>query len=171
MIIYSTYMIIPLKSYIHLDGKRRDMVEIDLCNGNIGVAQLIGFVEMQNIPGGSPTDLERCALIRWLSVSRRSNTRDSHDRPLCDYPLSSNHCLWEWSNTGRNRKSFDVRGFMRIVNRQRLWHHVEEEQREQAILSERRARYDVVDYKRIIRHANISVDPTTGHMLQTIQMI
>ena len=157
--------------YPHLDGKRRDMVEIDLLNGNIGVAQLIGFVEMTNIPGGSPLDLKRGALIRWLDVSRRSNTRDSYDRPLCDYPLSWNHCLWEWSDSGANRKSFAIRGFMRIVDRQRLWHHVDEQHRKEAILSEIRARYDVVDYKRIIGHTNISIDPTTGHMLQTIQMI
>ena len=37
--------------------------------------------------------------------------------------------------------------------------------------SEIRARYDVLQYISISDHANISVDPTTGHMLQTLQMI
>ena len=52
-----------------------------------------------------------------------------------------------------------------------MWSHVPAQHRRRAIDSEIRARYDVLQYVSIIDHANIAVDPTTGHMLQTLQMI
>ena len=39
-----------------------------------------------------------------------------------------------------------------------------------AINSEKRARYDVMEFSSFIRHANVARDPTTGQMLQSIQM-
>ena len=100
-----------------------------------------------------------------------STTTDDRDRPLCPYPLSSNHCLWEWSDAGGDRDSFRVRGFTNKVRREKLWNHVERECRRDAIRSEIRARYDILSHDTIINHANIHVDPSTGHMLQTLQMI
>ena len=75
------------------------------------------------------------------------------------------------SSTPRNRASFGVRGFRRIVRNERMWSHVPEEHRQRAIDSEIRARYDILPYISIIDHVNISLDPTTGLMLQTLQMI
>ena len=44
-------------------------------------------------------------------------------------------------------------------------------QRPAAIEREAKAYYDVIEYDSILDHTNISVDPSTGHMLQTLQMI
>ncbi len=52
-----------------------------------------------------------------------------------------------------------------------MWDHVPATHRTQAIEHEKRAFYDVLGYDSIVCHANTSVDPSTGHMLQTIQMI
>ena len=155
--------------YPHNTGCRRDMVEMDLGNNKRGAAQLISFLVMENTPGGSCR--KQAVVVRWMSPSPLSRTRDDFDRPLCEYPLSSNHCLWEWSDAGGNRRSFSVRGFRNKVNRQRMWDHVPEVTRGLSIAMERRARYDVVEYDNIVAHANITVDPSTGHMLHTIQMI
>ena len=160
--------------YPYLNGSRRDIVEMDL--GNIregqkrrGLAQLISFLVMENTPTGIGP--KQSVVIRWMSPSSRSRTRDDFGRPLCEYPLSSNHCLWEWSDAGRNRKSFSVRGFDNRVNEQRMWDHVPQVIRGLSIAMERRARYDVVEYNTILDHANVTVDPSTGHMLQSIQII
>lgn len=150
-------------------GCRRDMVEIDLGGGKIGVAQLITFIEMDHLP--VRRNRARAVLIRWMSASPRQQTRDDHGRPLCDYPLSSNHCLWKWSDSGRNRLCFRRPAFLNTVVRQRMWNHVPETQRTPAINKEIRARYDVIPYNALIRHANVAEDPTTGLMLQTLQML
>ena len=149
------------------------MVEVDLGGGNYGVAQITSFIEMTHPNIGDIQNFagSRRVLIRWMSKSSRTQNRDDHDRPMCDYPLTSNHCLWEWSDTGRDRQSFGVRGFINDVNRQHLWCHVRERDRQGAIDSEIRARYDILEYNSIRSHANISVDPSTGHMLQTLQMV
>jgi hypothetical protein len=145
------------------------MVEIDLGGGKIGVAQLITFIEMDHLP--VRRNRARAVLIRWMSASPRLQTRDDHGRPLCDYPLSSNHCLWKWSDSGRNRLCFRRPAFLNTVVRQRMWNHVPETQRTPAINKEIRARYDVIPYNALIRHANVAEDPTTGLMLQTLQML
>ena len=149
------------------------MVQLDLGDGNIGVAQLVSFIEMEDLPRGVAGLQAKAVLIRWMSVSSLSQrqSRDSHNRPMCEYPLSSNHCLWQWSDAGHNRQSFETRGFRNRVANQRMWKHVPTQHRTRAIDSEIRARYDVIQYTNIIDHANIAVDPTTGHMLQTLQMI
>ena len=54
---------------------------------------------------------------------------------------------------------------------QRLWNHVRQQDRNDVIRSEVRARYDVIKYENVIRHVNIAKDPTTGHMLQTLQIV
>ena len=155
--------------YPYHPRSRRDMVEIDLGNNRRGMAQLICFLVMENTPVGIIP--KKAVLIRWMSPSSRSRTRDDFGRPLCEYPLSANHCLWAWSETRTNRQSFAVRGFLNKVNRQRMWDHVPQVIRGVSIAAERRARYDVMEYDSILNHANVSVDPSTGEMLQTIQMI
>ena len=154
--------------YPYPPRSRRDMVEIDLGNNRRGMAQIISFLVMENTPVGT---LKHAVVIRWMSPSSRSQANDDFGRPLCEYPLCSNHCLWEWSDSGRNRQCFSVRGFANKVNRQRMWDHVPQVTRGVSIAMERRARYDVVEYDRIVGHANVAVDPSTGHMLQTLQMI
>ena len=54
---------------------------------------------------------------------------------------------------------------------QGLRSHAPTQDRAEALRSEIRARYDVVKYDNIIRHANVTIDPTTGHMLQTCQIV
>ena len=157
--------------YPYGDGKRRDFVEVDLGGGKSGVAQLTSFVHMHVLPVGARKSQSKAVLIRWLSVSSLSQDRDDYDRSLCSYPLSSNHCLWEWSDAGRNRACFSVPGFNRTIQRQQMWPHVSPATLRSAIDSEKRARYDIISYNSIIRHANIAVDPSTGHMLQTLQII
>ena len=146
--------------YPYLKGQRRDMVEVTRPGRRIGVAQLVTFIEMEN-----PPTRER---IRWMQVSSLSqhHTRDSSHRPVCEYPLH-NHCLYQWSDIGQDRCCF--RGIRRISDR--MWHHLPQTQRVRAMQSEIRAYYDVIEYDSILNHTNISVDPSTGHMLQTIQMI
>ena len=155
--------------YPYGEGSRRDIVEMNLGNNRRGMTQLICFLVMDNTPVGIRP--KKAVVIRWMSPSSRSTTRDDFGRPLCEYPLSSNHCLWEWSDAGRNRKSFSVRGFDNRVNEQRMWDHVPQVIRGLSITMERRARYDVVEYNTILDHANVTVDPSTGHMLQSIQII
>ena len=154
------------------DGFRRDMVEIDLGNNKRGMAQLISFLKMENPPlGAQPGRYNHAVVVRWMSPSSISGTRDDYGRPLCGWPLSSNHCLWEWTNAGTVRSSFLVRGFLNTVNRHHMWDHIPVTNRRSSIDSEKRARYDVLEYSSIICYANTSVDPSTGHVLQTIQMI
>ena len=157
--------------YPYGNGQRRDFVEVDLGGGKSGVAQLTAFVHMHDLPVRARKSQSNAVLIRWLSVSSLSQDRDDYGRPLCSYPLSSNHCLWEWSDAGRVRDCFSVHGFNRTIQRQQMWTHVSQTNRRNVINSEKRARYDIISYESIIRHANIAVDPTTGHMLQTLQII
>ena len=143
------------------------MFQVDLGQGRSGCAQITAFVKVHG-------DIDRQTegvLVRWMDKSSLSTVTDDRDRPLCPYPLSSNHCLWEWSDAGRDRASFKVRGFKNKVREQKLWSHVERERREDVIRSEIRARYDIVSYRNITSHVNVHVDPSTGHMLQTLQMI
>ena len=49
--------------------------------------------------------------------------------------------------------------------------HVPEDHRDRAVDKEKRTRYDIIRYDSILCHANTTVDPSTGHMLQTLQMI
>ena len=157
--------------YPHYNGVRRDMVEVDLGNNKRGLAQLVTFIEMENLPANSTVACAKAVLIRWMSPSSKSNTRDDHGRPLCDYPLSANHCLWQWSDAGRNRSCFSLTGFFNKVTRQGMWDHVPGVDRAAAISAEKRARYDVIQYDNIICHANAALDPSTGHTLHTIQII
>ena len=154
--------------YTYGNGRRRDFVEVDLGGGKSGVAQLTAFVQLHDLPLGETTSQLQAVLIRWLSPSSLSQDRDDYDRPLCSYPLSSNHCLWEWSDAGRDRDCFCVHGFNRAIERQQIWTHLSVTDRRAAICSEK---YDVISYNSIIRHANVNVDPTTGHLLQTLQII
>ena len=155
----------------YLGGARRDMVEIDLGNNQRGMAQLISFITMEQLPDDTQETCQKAVLIRWMSPSSRSLSRDDYGRPLCGYPLSTNHCLWEWSDAGRIRSCFTRRGFANIIERQRIWDHVPKDHRDRAVDKEKRARYDVILYDSILCHANTTVDPSTGHMLQTLQMI
>ena len=153
--------------YAYNRGSRRDMVEVDLGQGKTGAAQITAFIKMN---GGIDKQSEG-VIIRWLSKSSLSTHTDHKDRPLCEYPLSCNHCLWEWSDTGNDRACFRDRDFRNRVNTQNLWSHVSRPNRQNVIHSELRARYDIIRYDSIIGHANIHKDPSTGHMLQTLQIV
>ena len=156
--------------YPYNKGKRRDMVEVDLGEGSRGLAQVVSCIEFTDLPDHGSTTSE-AVLIRWLSKSSRSVNRNDYDQPLCDYPLSTNHCLWEWSDANRERQSFRIRGFWRSVTTRNLWSHVDPTDRPNAVESERRAYYDIIPYESLRCHANVSIDPSTGHMLQTLQIV
>jgi hypothetical protein len=107
--------------------------------------------------------------IYWIYL--QTPDTNHRDRPICDYPLSFNHCLWEWSKTDVNRRCFRTRGFGNTVTRDHLWSHVNEQHRPDVIRSEIRARYDIIGYDSIMGHVVIHEDPSTGHMLQTLQIV
>ena len=146
---------------------RRNMVELDLGQGNVGVAQITAFLQISTPAHGENKGI----LVRWMDKSTLSTNTDDEDRPLCDFPLSFNHCLWQWSDAGTNRDSFNARGFRVTVARQNLWNHIPQHEIEDSIRSERRARYDIVKYENVRHHVNIHRDPSTGHMLQTLQIV
>ena len=52
-----------------------------------------------------------------------------------------------------------------------LWSHVKLDNREESIRSEIRSYYDIVTYEALTSHVNIHKDPSTGHMLQTLQIV
>ena len=58
-----------------------------------------------------------------------------------------------------------------ILEKRKMWKHFPATQRARVIESETRAFYDIIQFDSIMDHANIAVDPSTGHMMQTIQMI
>jgi hypothetical protein len=124
---------------------------------------------MENLPSSERDWTADAVLVRWMGVSSLSQNfqRDSSYRPVCEYPLSANHCLYQWSDVGHNRPC------IRRVRQQyaHFWNHLPENQRRHAMASEYRAWYDVINYDSILGFTNISPDPSTGHMLQTIQMI
>ena len=153
--------------YNYMGGYRRDKVEINLGPGRIGVGEITAFIQLSGIDG----QVIKGVIIRWMSKSSLSTQTDGVDRPLCEYPLSFNHYLWEWSDAGSNRDCFRIRGFRNAVTRQNLWSHVPDDDRQLAIDSELRARYDIVDFDSIKRHVNIFEDPSTHHMLQTLQIV
>ena len=152
--------------YDYNGGARRDKVQIDLGQGSIGVGEITSFINMST----GIDDTRQAVIIRWMSKSSLSTVRDDHDRAMCDFPLSMNHCLWQWSDS-RRRVSFRVRGFGIRSVRQNLWSHVHKDDRQRVIDSEIRARYDIIGIDSIIGHANIHEDPSTGHMLQTLQIV
>ena len=145
------------------------MIEIDLGNGTVGVAQLICFLDLSNLPGNSAPEDAAAVVVRWLTPHPLALERDACQRPLCAYPLSANHCLWQWADAGRDRPAFRQRGFN--TRARMLWRGVPTADREAAIRGEKRARYDVIRFNSILRHANVARDPTTGGMLPTLQMI
>ena len=163
--------------YPYGNHARTDFVEVDMSHGGdgaVGLAQTVSFLRLHNLPPSEHPKLYKdLVLIRWLSPSSLSTSRDKSNRPLCDYPLSSNHALWEWSRTPRLRRPYNKRGFRRLVNRQGIWNHVPQFAglRNDCITAESHAYFDVIEYDSIIRHANVARDPTTGHMLQTIQIL
>ena len=110
-------------------------------------------------------------IVRWMDKSSLSTNTDHRDRPICDYPLSFNHRLWEWSKTDVNRGCYRSRGFRNRVTREHLWSHVDERNRSDAIRSEIRARYDIISYGQIVCHVNVHKDPSTDRLLQTIQIV
>ena len=110
-------------------------------------------------------------IVRWMDKSSLTTNTDDRDRPICDYPLSFNHCLWEWSKTDVNRACYRSRGFRNRVTREHLGNHVDEPNRSDAIRSEIRARYDIISYDQIVCHVNVHKDPSTGHLLQTLQIV
>ena len=154
--------------YRHSGGSRRDKVEIDLGRGEkFGVAEITSFIRMSGIDGR----VHDGVVIRWMDKSSLSAHTDDYDRPLCDFPLSFNHCLWEWHEADTVRDSFRIRGFGLNVTRQKLWSHVPQRDRERVINSERRAHYDIIGFTSTKCHVNIHQDPSTGHMLQTLQIV
>ena len=56
-------------------------------------------------------------------------------------------------------------------DRLKWWKHMPPDQQEPSMISETRAWYNVIEYSSIKQHVNVMVDPSTGHMLRTIQMI
>ena len=158
--------------YSYNRGKRRDMVEVDLGNGRLGVAQITAFITMERLPEHVKKKTRReSVLIRWMSESSQSPAKDDQNRPLCGYPLCSNHCLWTWATVKTDRQCFKRRGFRKIVERQEIWSHINSQQRADAQNKEIRAWYDIIDYSSIVGFANIAEDPTTGHFLQTLQIL
>ena len=169
--------------YPYNKGVRRDMVEVDLTTkhkkktGQVvitkktGVTQLVAFIRMTHVPPECPCSTAKCVLIRWMSVSSRSRSRDDEDRPLCEYPLGNNHCLWQWSDSKRNRKCLTTRGAKANIQRQHIYDRFPIGDQDKIIRKEVRARYDIIEFACIKGHANITVDPSTGHMLQTLQII
>ena len=153
--------------YGYAGGTRRDNVEVDLGHGKVGAAEITTFIRMDRGHGRTSD----AVVIRWMDKSTLSTHCDQHDRPMCDYPLSRNHCLWEWSKIGSVRPCLTTRGFMNRVREQNLWGHVQPQHRQESIQSEYRARYDIIEYSTILRHMNVHVDPSTGHMLQTLQIV
>ena len=151
--------------YRYNGGSRRDCVEVNLGQGRSGTAEITAFVK---INGDRQSE---GVLVRWMDKSSLSTITDDRDRPLCPYPLSLNHCLWEWSKIGSVRPCLTTRGFMNRVREQNLWGHVQPQHRQESIQSEYRARYDIIEYSTILRHMNVHVDPSTGHMLQTLQIV
>ncbi len=116
------------------------MIEVDLGQGRSGCAQITAFITMN----GGIDRLAEGVIVRWMDKSSLSTNTDQRDRPICDYPLSFNHCLWEWSKTDVDRECFSSRGFRNRVTRQHLWSHVDEQYRPDIIRSEIRARYDIM---------------------------
>ena len=158
--------------YPYNRGMRRDMVEIDMGNGRLAMAQITSFIAMERLPEHVKETRNQCVLIRWMTESSRSPTRDDRNRPLCHYPLSCNHCLWEWASTKQDRPCFRRRHFKKIAQTQRIWSHIHpQHERETAQKQEIRAWYDIVHYHSIVGFANIAEDPTTGHFLQTLQIL
>ena len=157
--------------YPYNKGVRRDMVEIDVGDGKIGVAQLVAFIKLNDLPDHCTRFSRHCVLIRWMSAPPGSRSRDDQGRPLCEYPLCNNHCLWQWSKSRKKRACLTQRGVKPNIRRQRIYHRFPRRERSNIMNKEIKARYDVIHFQSIQRHANITVDPSTGHMLQTIQII
>ena len=83
--------------------------------------------------------------------------------------------MYQWSDIGQERRCLlgltRVNPNRSIQDKRKMWEHFPEPERVRVMESETRAFYDVIRFESIVDHANISVDPSTRHMLQTIQMI
>ena len=76
--------------------------------------------------------------------------------------------MYQWSEIGSDRVC--IRLPPDVATFSSMWTHLRPTQRPAAIETEAKAYYDVIEYDSILDHTNISVDPSTGHMLQTLQM-
>lgn len=162
------------RRYQYQGGSRRDTVEVEWVDTTttppttkIGCAQITAFITMSGGVGRTAEGV----IVRWMDKSSLSTNTDSKGRPVCDYPLSFNHCLWQWSKTDVDRRCFRSRGFRNRVTRAHLWSHVDDRIRSDVIREEIRARYDIIAYDSIVCHVNIHKDPSTGHLLQTLQIV
>jgi len=156
--------------YPYYGGMRRDFVEVDFGEGKRAMAQLVAFVHLRSLPEKELATQKKIVLVRWLTTSPKSLAEGREfDRPLLPYPLSNNHCLWTWAKLPRMRSMFLRRGFNRSLPR--LTDSWPQELQVRLLHKEKYAFYDVINIDSIIRHANVSQDPTTGHMLQTLQII
>ena len=61
--------------------------------------------------------------------------------------------------------------YTRVFVYDKLWRHVPQQDRESVIRSERRAYYDIIGFESTKRHVSIYKDPSTGHFLQTLQIV
>ena len=69
------------------------MVEVlwdDLGTRKTTCAQITGFVKIH-----SADQVSEGVIIRWMDHSSLSAHPDHRERPICNYPLGFNHCLWE----------------------------------------------------------------------------
>ena len=79
------------------------MVEVDLGEGKSGSAQITAFMKLD---GGIDRQSEG-VIIRWMDKSSLSTHTDHRDRPICDHPLSFNHCSIIVCGNGRKQLSTD----------------------------------------------------------------
>ena len=83
--------------YWHIYETLCDRTYEQTCSGRLGVAQLVTFIRMTRLPpSAGALQHADVALVRWMGVSSlsRNHQRDSLYRPVCEYPLSANHCLY-----------------------------------------------------------------------------
>ena len=57
------------------------------------------------------------------------------------------------------------------MTRVHLWSHVDDRIRSDVIREEIRARHDIMAHNSIVCHVNTHEDPSTGHLLQTLQIV
>ena len=167
--IYS-YMINHIWTHMHVHRGYRTHTDPETDSdgqGRSGSAQITAFIQFD---GGIVRQSEG-VVIRWLSKSSLSRENDHKDRSLCDYPLSSNHCLWEWSDAGRRRdcSEFVVLGIELMTGTCGV---IMLSYKIVQLLSNLRLKHVmIIGYDSIKGHVNIYQDPSTGHMLQTVQIV
>ena len=108
------------------------------------------------------------ALVRWLTPDPRALMRDEQFRPLCPPPFGTNHTLWNFAKTQRQRSYLTDRLFARQLD---LFPGTDRATKRRHADSLKHAMYDLIQMETLDTYMNCtSIDNNDNTILETITL-